>query len=1086
MKKLLLVSLCFLMLSITQVFAQNRTVTGTVTAKDDGLPIPGVTVRVKGATGGVVTNSAGKYSITAPAGASLQFSFIGYNAQAVAPKGNVLNVSLEPASTALGEVVVTGALGVKKEAKELGYSVATVTTKELTQAKVTDVATGLAGKVSGLQVNLTDNGVDPQVRIVLRGNRSITGNNEPLLVIDGVPIEDPNYLNALNPEDIESTTILKGAAAAGIYGSKASNGVLIITTKHGSKVAPSITVSNTTYLQELSYLPKLQTRFGGYGGEGGSYVNANGTVNPVGYENEAYGPAFDGRQLLIALSPIFAADGTTVTGYDSLYTPYTYKKNATRDFYRTGLQNQLSASYSAGTDHGTFYLGAQDVSTNGIVPDDHSRRDNLTIAGSQDYGNFHADYKVTYDQNNVNTYGNSYNQATTSGGLQSAGVFSGRPLFFEVLNTPPDIPLQDFKDPTSQYGNPNSYYSAYSTNPYWTIANSRDKRNTYNLLGTLNLSYKISPWLSIADRIGVTQTTEQYKYTRAGITFAPWAIADPQGAGNVASSQGYLAPAEYDATYFEQRLNNDLYATFNKKFGDISVNALAGFNMDQSYQRMIQLQGDALQFPGDYNIGSVLGVPDYGEASYTQRGYAFYEQATVGYKDFIYLTGTNRDEWNSVLDPAHNHFEYPSVSASYIFTNNINALKDNKILSYGKLTAAYSKVANINIGGTGGNPYGAYSLINPFVPPSGYPFGSIGGYSQSTLYLNPDIQPEKTSEWEFGTELGFLDSRISLKADYYQSKTSNESLTADVSAATGFTQKLVNVGLVTNTGEEFDLNVIAIKSRSVTWNVGVNYSHYHNIINQLPGGEVEINQGFGDGVSGGIYAIQGQSYPVIKTTDWLRDPATGKVIVDPTTGRPTIDPTEKVYGNTSPTQMLGLTSSVSYKNFTLSVVVDYRGGDEVLNANGANLNFEGIGYQSAENGRQRFIYPNSVVLQGGQYVNNTSVAVNNGGNIQGNGFWPDVYGNGIGSIYVTSAAFWKLREASLTYDVPKSFLTKMPFIKKASLSLIGRNLLMFTPKSNIFSDPEFSDAGNGNAVGATSDAQMPPTRFYGANLTVAF
>ncbi|SDT60715.1 TonB-linked outer membrane protein, SusC/RagA family [Mucilaginibacter mallensis] len=1086
MKKLLLVSLCFLMLSITQVFAQNRTVTGTVTAKDDGLPIPGVTVRVKGSTGGVVTNSAGKYSISAPAGATLQFSFIGYNALAVAPKGGVQNVSLEPASTQLGEVVVTGALGVKKEAKELGYSVATISTKELTQAKVTDVATGLAGKVSGLQVNLADNGVDPQVRVVLRGNRSITGNNQALIVVDGVPIDDPNYLNTINPEDIESTTVLKGATAAAIYGSKASNGVLIITTKHGSKVAPSITVSNTTYLQQLSYLPKLQNQFGGYGGEGGSYVNANGTVNPVGYENEAYGPAFDGRQLLIALSPIFAADGTTVTGYDSLYSPYTYKKNAVKDFFKTGLQNQFNVSYSAGTDHGTFYLGFQDATTDGIVPDDHSRRDNITISGNQDYGNFHADYKVSYDQNNVNVAGNSYNQATTSGGLESAGVFSGRPLYFEIINTPPNIPLEDFKDPTSQYGNPNSYYSAYSTNPYWTIANSRRKRDTYDLLGTLNLAYKITPWLSIADRIGITQTTEQFKYTRAGITFAPWAIADPQSAGNVPSSQGYLAPSEFDETYFEQRLNNDLYATFNKKFGDFSVNGLVGYNMEQRYQRGIQLQGDALQFPNDYNIGSVLGVPDYAEFSYTQRDYSFYEQATVGYKDFLYLTGTNRDEWNSVLAAGHDHFEYPSVNASYIFTNNIKALKDNKVLSYGKLTAAYSKVANINIGGTNGNPYGAYSLINPFVPPTGYPYGSIGGYSQSTLYLNPDIQPEKTTEYEFGTELGFLDGRISLKADYYQSKTRNESLTADVSAATGFTQKLVNAGLVTNTGEEFDLNVIAIKSRSVTWDIGATYSHYHNLINQLPGGEVQLSS-FSDGVGGGIYAIQGQSFPVIKTNDWTRDPATGKVIVDPTTGRPTVDPTEKTYGNTTPTQILGLTNSISYKNFTFSFVLDYRGGYSIMNDIGAYLNFTGIGAQSAENGRQRFIFPNSVVSQGGKYVTNTSVAVNNGGNIAGDGFWPLVYGSNLGSIYVTSAAFWKVREANLTYDVPKSFLaSNLPFIKRASVSLIGRNLLMFTPKSNIYTDPEFSESGNGNAVGATSDGQLPPTRFYGANLTVTF
>ena len=1078
MKKLLLVSLCFLMLSITQVFAQNRTVTGTVTDKGDGTPIPGVTVIVKGTKTGVQTNSAGKFSIPAPAGAVLEFRFIGYTTTDVAASGTVVNVSLPASANTLGEVVVTGALGIKKSAKELGYSTAQISTKDLTAGKVTDVTTGLSGKVSGLQVNLTDNGVNPAVRVVLRGNRSLTGNNEALVVIDGVPNEDPNILNTINPDDIESTSILKGATSAAIYGSKASNGVIIITTKHGSKSNPTITVSNTTSLQSLSFLPKFQTQFGGYGGEGGSFVNADGTVNPVGYENEAYGPAFDGRKLLIALSPVsFNADGT-VSKYDSLFTTYSYKKDAVKNFFRTGLQNQSEVSYSSGDEHGTFYMSASDNTTQGIVPDDHSRRDNIHIAGSHTDGNFTSDYTATYNQMGVDQAGNSYNQ------VGSTGVFSGRPLYFEIINTSPDIPLEDFKDPTSEFGNPNSYFSAYSTNPYWTIANSRNKYTTYSLSGALHLAYKIFPWLSIENRVGINQQTVQQKITRAGITFEPWAIADPFAAGNVPSSQKFLAPAQYDQTFFEQKLNNDTYFTFNKKFGDLSIDGLAGLNLNQNYQRGINLEGDALQFPGDYNIGSVLGVPEYGEYVYKQRSYAYYESVTLGYKDFLYLTGTNRDEWNSVLAPAHDHFEYPGVSASYVFTNNISALKDNKVLTFGKVTAAYSKVANINIGG---NPYGAYSLVNPFVTPSGYPYGSIGGYSQSSEYLNPDIQPEKTTEYEFSAELAFFD-RINLKADYYQSKTRNESLTADISAATGYGSKLVNAGLVQNTGEELDLNVIAVKSAKVTWNIGANFSHIANdVVSLLPGVDELQLSSFSDGVGGGIYAIKGHPYPVIKTNDWLRDPATGKVIVDPVSGRPSVDPTEKIYGNTNPTNILGITTSVSYANFTLSAVMEYRGGYQVMNTIGAYLNFTGLGAQSAQNGRQRFIYPNSVVSNGsGGYVNNTSVAVNDGGNSANDGFWPLVYGSDLGSIYVTSGAYWKLREANLTYDVPKSILAGAGFIKKASISLIGRNLFELRPKSNIYTDPEFSDAGTGNAIGANSDNILPPTRFYGANITITF
>ena len=273
-------------------------------------------------------------------------------------------------------------MGKRRQAKELGYATAKVNTKELTQAKVTDISTGLQGKVSGLQVNLTSNSVNPVTRIVLRGNRSLTGNNQALLVLDGVPIDDAGYINKINPEDVDNVTVLKGAVAAAIYGSKASNGVLIITTKHGTKGKPSIVVSNTISTEEVSYLPALQNRFGGYGGEGGASVNADGTVNPVPYENESYGPAYDGRKILVALSPVFAADGTTVDHFDSLFTNYSGKPTQRKNFFNKGLTNQFDINFSSGDEHGTFYMGFQDVHIDGVVPKDISRRDNIRIGGT--------------------------------------------------------------------------------------------------------------------------------------------------------------------------------------------------------------------------------------------------------------------------------------------------------------------------------------------------------------------------------------------------------------------------------------------------------------------------------------------------------------------------------------------------------------------------------------------------------------------------------------------------------------------------------------------------------------------------------
>jgi len=1060
------------MLCITQVFAQNRTVTGTVTAKDDGLPIPGVTVKIKGTNSGVQTNTSGKFTISVPSGGVLVFTFVGYTTQerSVGTSTN-LNVVLEPESKQLGEVVVTGALGIKTQSKQLGYATATVDNKLLNEGKATNAASGLEGKVSGLQINTTDAGVDPSTRIILRGNRSITGNNEALLVVDGVPIDDDSYLNTINPEDIADVNILKGAVAAAIYGSKASNGVMVITTKKGTKGKATVTVSNTSEIQAVSYMPALQTEFGPYGGEP-NYTSADGFSQAVPYENQNYGPGFNGQIIPLALSPIFAADGVTVTGYDTLYNKYAAIPNNRRDFFQNVLTNQFNVGVDVGDDNSTLHVGFQDVNTPGVTPNDDYRRDNLRIGGTRTIGKFSVEYNASYDQSNIATYGPSYNQS--SGGL------TGDPLYFEVLNVGANIPLTSFSNPNGQWGNINSYYNAYATNPYWTVTNSRENTVNYDWLANINLAYKITPWLNLSDRVGMTMKTSTFKQTRPQVNFAPWAIADPWHAGNVPSSLQYVYAAEQDQLFLEQRLNNDLILAFNKKFGAFSVSAVAGGNLAQNYQRYIGLSNGELQFPGDFNISSGLGIPGYYEDNFAQREAAIYEEVTLGFNDYLFLHATNRDEWNSVLDPAHNHYQYPGADLSFVFTDAISALKGKDFLSYGKIHAGITQVANINLG-NGVNPYGAYSLQNVFNNAGGFPFGSLGGYALSTTNNNPNIKPEQTTEYEVGAELGFWNNRINLKFTDYHSNTRNESLTQVVSTATGYQDQLANAGLVTNDGQEVDLNIQAVKTRDWNWTVGVNFSHYANDVVSLSQGQTSLDLG------NNIYALVGHAYPVIQVNDFARDPQ-GKVIVDPVTGLPSQNPNLTTYGTTNPTKIFGLTSSLSWKSWNLSFVIDYRGGNEVYNQQGATEAFTGVAAQSAENGRQRFIFPNSVIANGsGGYTPNTSVAVDQGGDVEGSGFWPDIFSNGINSLFVDDASFIKLREANLTYNLPASFLQKnASFIKKASVSLLGRNLLMYRPKSNQWTDPEFSDAGSGNAIGSTSVNETPPTRFYGANLTITF
>jgi len=1064
-----------LVLSSVLVLAQQKNVTGRVTDAQ-GQPVPFATIRIKGTKVGTSADADGNYSIKAKEGETLVISGTGISTKEFpVGAGGVLDMQVIRKETALTEVVVTS-LGVKRQAKELGYSTAKISNKELNQAKVVDLSTGLQGKVSGLQVNLTNNDVDPTTRIVLRGNRSITGNNQALIVVDGVPIDDVSYITKVNPEDVETVNTLKGAVAAAVYGSKASNGVLIITTKHGTRGKPTITIGDAVQWNTLSYYPKLQNTFGSYGGEG-SYTNPDGTVLNVPYENQSYGPVFNGLRTPLGLGvPVFNPDGT-VARLDTNMVDFNYKNPVKSFFKKPGITNQLDISYSSGDDRGTFYMGFQDAVVNGITPKNQSRRDNIRLNGSRIYGRFKAEYSLGYNQKVTDVAGLSYNQT-------SGSVFTGRPLYFEVMNTPGWIPINDFKNwQTDMFSDPNGYFNAYATNPWWTVDNSRNKVNTYDILGNVNLSFKINDWLNLTDRIGVTQTTLEQKITRAGITFAPWAIADPWQAGNIPSSLQYLAPAEFDETFFEQRINNDAILAFDRTFGKFNFKAMAGVNYAQRYRRTIALQGDALQFPGFYNISSVLGTPGYGESMFKQREYSIYEDLTVGYSEFLFLHLSNRDEWNSVLDPSQRHFRYPGGDISFIFTQAIESLNNNRILSFGKIRAGISQVANINLGT---NPYGAYSLVNTFVPPTGFPFGNLGGYSQSNTYLNPLIKPEITTAQEVGFDLGFLNNRINLSAAYYHSITKDQTLTAQISPATGFTGKVVNAGQITNKGLELDVNATVIKTKDWTWQVGVNYAHYQNRVDELLPGVNELQlSGFTGGISGGIYAIKGLPYPVIKTTDWLRDSANGKIIVDPVTGFPSVDPNTKVYGNTNPTDILGITTSVSYKGFTFSAVADYRGGNQIMNELGTQLDFTGISFHSAENARQRMIIPNSEYMSGGKLVPNNSVAVQNGGNISGAGFWPTVYTSGIGSVYVTSAAFWKLREVSLTYEIPGSVLSHVNWIKRAVVGINGRNLLMLRPKSNFWSDPEFSD-NNGNAVGSTSEYQNPPTRIFGASLNLTF
>ncbi len=1046
----LLMTVLILLCAFT--FGQSRTVTGYV--KDEkGDPVSFATVAETDTKNGVIADVEGYFTIKIK-GSQLTVSRTGFQTKTIPVVAGVLSISLSTISYEMAEVVVTG-LGIKRQAKEIGYSTATIKNTELNQAKVINPVTGLTGKVSGLQIQITDNSVNPQVRVTLRGDRSILGNNSVLTIIDGVQV-DNFYLARLNPLDIESIDVLKGASASAIYGSNASNGVLVVTTKKGVRGKPKISFSSTIQQEQISYLPKLQDRFGSYGGEPfNGYLAIHFPNDPdkvyYPYENQSYGPEFNGQMVPLG-GPvrIYRSDGTF---FDSTrMVPYSPVKNGKRNFFDKGLTYQNNISFSSGDATSLFYFSFQNVGVHGIVPKDKSGRNTLRINGMKQYGKFQIDYSTAYTIEKNDFVGESYAQ--------------DRPVYWSVINTPAHVDLRQFRNwETDPFANPNGYFNAYYGNPWWQIDEARYVGRSNMFVGNVKLSLQITNWLDASYTLGFSRSDFSSKGTRAGFVFDEYARSDPWQASSTPSVIQVLQPSVSDALGFGESISGEGLLKAHENFGNISMKLILGESMYKSKGRSISDYTANLVVPGIYNIAYRQGEPSVYEG-YSETGLiGVFADLTLGYKNYLFLHGTGRNDWNSKLSEANRSFFYPSVDLAFVFTDAFSVFKDSKILSFGKIRAAYSKVGQVNIG--------PYSLDNTIFPGGGFPYGAQVGFSISNTFANPNLKPEFTKEQEVGLELGLLKNRINLQAAYFNTKTTNQTIPAQISSATGYTNALVNLGSITNKGWEFDLRLTPLLDLGpVKWDMAGNFSYIKNEVGQSLGSEISLGNS--------VYAIPGKPYPYLKTPDWERDPE-GRIIVDNITGFPTKAGPLSGFGTTVPPCKLGLTTTFTFKNLRLSAVADARFGAVVYNAIGSDLDFTGISWYSAQTGRQPFVIPNSVIDDGtGKYIPNTTVAT-----IEANWrFWANTW-NDVGSNYVNSADFWKIREISLSYDLSKELISKLKVIQQASITLSGRNLFMFRPKDNVWTDPEFSNSA-GNAVGANSIYQTPPTRIYGVTLSVTF
>ncbi len=1045
-KNLLFKMLPLLLLISSMAWAQERTVTGKVTSVEDGSTLPGVNVVVKGTTNGTVTDADGKYTLSVPAaGGSLVFSFIGLKSEEIViGDRTVVDVQLGLDVTQLSEIVVT-ALGIERNAKSLGYSVANVKSDELNQGRAFNVATALSGKVAGLQISTINNGVNPTTRITLRGNRSITGNNQALLVVDGtqVPIE---VINALNPNDIESSTVLKGANAAALYGADASNGALIITTKKGATQAPKITFSNTTYLEEISFLPKFNTKFGS-GTEQFSRVY-------IPFENQSYGPAYDGSIKEIGRT---LEDGTIQK------TTYSDKSDQKEKAFDTGSTIQNDLSLSGGDKISSYFISLQDVNTKAIVPGDESRRITVRMNAGRTFDKFKASFNLSYSLRQVDrTSADFYNQ---------------------ILNQAGQIPIASYRnwrnyknsDGSLNYANPNNYYNDYFPNPFADKDMNRAKERIGTLVGNVQLEYQFTDWLSVLYRLGATNTLGDRKFTTEKFAYNSFA----KSTGKFIASNDINGSSD-SRLRNENRLVQDFLVTLKKQFGDFKLDLILGNTIREEYLREVRAGASALVVPGTYNAGNRVGEPTVTDFSSLRRIIGTYADFNVGYKDYLFLHLSGRQDDYSTLAPSNRTFFYPSVDVSFVATDAIPSLKDNQILSYAKLTVSGSKVGNVNV-----NPY---QLQNIYAPGNGFPYGSNAGFTTGNAFNDPLLKPEFTTSYEVGADLAFLDSRLTMDLAYYTQTTDNQTVSIDLARSTGYSIASLNAGSMENKGFEVTVKGTPINTQSgLKVTLGANYSNTDTKVTSLFGDLKNINLsnsvtgGTTDASLGQVFAEIGQQYPLLKAVAYARDPQ-GRVIVDRATGYPLKDQNIQNQGQLSPRHKLGINASVSYKGFTLSALAEYRGGAVLYHGLASTMWFTGTSAATTAYDRERFVFPNSSYKDdNGNYVPNTTIATQDGGL----GAW-DTNLRTVGENFVTSADFWKIREVSLVYDFPASMLSKVKFIKTASVGLVGRNLFNFFPSSNIYTDPEFAIGADNGAIGLNSTLQTPPTRTYGFTVSLTF
>ncbi len=1034
--------LCLMTVSLFGYGQGKTNVSGVVAEQETGDPLPGVSVQVKGTNTGTITDVEGKYRVSAGSEDILVFSFIGFEAQEVSVNGqSEISISLTADIQQLEDVVVT-AFGLEREKKAVTYSVQKISTDEFSEARSLNVVNSLSGKVAGLNFSTTGSGVGSSSRITLRGNRSLTGNNQPLFVIDGVPMDNNmssksstpstdiggltsfDGISNINPEDIESISVLKGPSAAALYGTRASNGVIIINTKKGASGQAKISVSSNLMFSKAYDLLNQQNEYGQ--GTGGVYDPAS---------RSSWGPEMTGQSVAawqLSHNPDYAGPATY---------SLTPQSDNSSSFFETGYNWAKTISASMGNESMQGYFSYTNTESEGIVKGNRLDRHNVNLRLTSDLtSKLKLDVKTNFISQKV--------ENAIKAGEESIGE-----AVYTMIRSMPFDQYKEFEyidaagDLQYNYPSPNSI-GEVGGNPYWfALRNPRtDERN--RIISFASLKYNFTDELSVQVRTGIDHTSNTSEESR----YAALAVIN--------SDLG-----SYSERFEKTReINSDFLVAYDKSLGDLAVNVSFGGNA-MAQERSSLNTGGVLSRRNFFSISNVSNQtpsPDF----YEKQIHSLYGFAQFGFREYLFLDITARNDWSSALPSDSRSYFYPSVGLSGVISDMFSI--DSDVLTFLKTRASYAQVGNDT------DPYRVIQELEYY--------GVSGGFVQaSTTINNANLKPEISTSTELGLDARFLDNRIGLDFTWFKTNTVDQIFTSDVAESSGASKKIVNGGEIENKGIELVVNASIVKSNDFSWDVTANYSNYDTKVLSLNEGRDELIISTGSERLARTIIKTGGEYGDLYIKGFNRTDD-GQVIVD-ASGMPEFTPGFDVLaGNFNPDWTGGLQNSFNYKDFSMSFLVDFRIGGEVISYTQSRMAGAGVSDITLAGRTEGFVVDGVVVTrdEDGNIVSTTP----NTTSILAEDYWSVVAQRGPASAedFVFDATNIRLRELVLGYSVPGKLLTNGPF-SGVSISLVGRNLFFFTNKAKYF-DPEQS-VSVGNLQGIES-YNIPSTRDYGFNVKLNF